>query len=166
MIDGKSRNNLELYRATLMENGLSADAIAQDQFFGHDYFQLVDPDGNGITSIPATQESYKYKVRGLSSGGRESRVWPLGVGEMADVFVDPVFGNHIDQIVALAQRDKILTIYPWREFTAAGGLMNYGASIPDAYRQVGVYIGQILKGANPAELPVQRPTKLGSSLST
>jgi putative tryptophan/tyrosine transport system substrate-binding protein len=74
--------------------------------------------------------------------------------------VDPVFGDHIDQIVALAQRNKIPTIYPWREFTAAGGLMNYGASIPDAYRQVGVYIGQILKGANPAELPVQRPTKL------
>ena len=74
--------------------------------------------------------------------------------------VDPLFGNHTDQIVALAQRDKIPTIYPWQEFTAAGGLMNYGASIPDAYRQVGVYIGQILKGANPAELPVQRPTKL------
>ena len=74
--------------------------------------------------------------------------------------VDPVFGNHIDQIVTLAQRDKIPTIYPWREFTAAGGLMNYGASIPDAYRKVGVYIGQILQGANPAELPVQRPTEL------
>ena len=49
MIDGKARSDLELYRATLMENGLSIDAIAQDQFFGHDYFQLVDPDGNGIT---------------------------------------------------------------------------------------------------------------------
>jgi len=49
MIDGKSRSDLELYRATLMEKGLSIDAIAQDQFFGHDYFQLVDPDGNGIT---------------------------------------------------------------------------------------------------------------------
>jgi catechol 2,3-dioxygenase-like lactoylglutathione lyase family enzyme len=49
MIDGKSRSELELYRTTLMENGLSADAIAQDQFFGHDYFQLADPDGNGIT---------------------------------------------------------------------------------------------------------------------
>jgi catechol 2,3-dioxygenase-like lactoylglutathione lyase family enzyme len=49
MIDGKSRSDLELYRATLLEKGLSVDAIAQDQFFGHDYFQLVDPDGNGIT---------------------------------------------------------------------------------------------------------------------
>ena len=49
MIDGKSRSKLELYRTTLMEKGLSVDAIAQDQFFGHDYFQLADPDGNGIT---------------------------------------------------------------------------------------------------------------------
>jgi catechol 2,3-dioxygenase-like lactoylglutathione lyase family enzyme len=49
MIDGKSKSDLELYRATLVEKGLSVDAIAQDQFFGHDYFQLVDPDGNGIT---------------------------------------------------------------------------------------------------------------------
>jgi len=49
MIDGKSRSDLELYRTTLMEKGLSADAIAQDEFFGHEYFQLADPDGNGIT---------------------------------------------------------------------------------------------------------------------
>jgi catechol 2,3-dioxygenase-like lactoylglutathione lyase family enzyme len=49
MIDGKSRSDLELYRITLIEKGLSVDAIAQDQFFGHDYFQLTDPDGNGIT---------------------------------------------------------------------------------------------------------------------
>ena len=49
IIDGKSRSDLESYRTTLMEKGLSVDAIAQDQFFGHDYFQLADPDGNGIT---------------------------------------------------------------------------------------------------------------------
>ena len=49
MIDGKSKSDLELYRATLMEKGLSVDAIAKDQLFGHCYFQLVDPDGNGIT---------------------------------------------------------------------------------------------------------------------
>jgi putative ABC transport system substrate-binding protein len=74
--------------------------------------------------------------------------------------VDPLFGNHIDQLVALATRNKVPTIYPWREFTVAGGLMNYGSSIPDAFHQVGVYTGQILKGATPADLPVQRPTKL------
>jgi catechol-2,3-dioxygenase len=49
MIGGKSRSDLELYRTTLIEKGLSVDAIAQDQLFGHDYFQLADPDGNGIT---------------------------------------------------------------------------------------------------------------------
>jgi uncharacterized glyoxalase superfamily protein PhnB len=49
MIDGKSRSDLELYRASLIEHGLSADEIAPGQFFGHYYFQLVDPDGNGIT---------------------------------------------------------------------------------------------------------------------
>jgi putative tryptophan/tyrosine transport system substrate-binding protein len=80
--------------------------------------------------------------------------------EALQLGVDPLFGNHIDQIVALATRTKIPTIYPWREFTVAGGLMNYGASIPDAFRQVGIYTGKILHGAKPAELPVQRPTKL------
>jgi putative tryptophan/tyrosine transport system substrate-binding protein len=80
--------------------------------------------------------------------------------EALQIGVDPLFGNHVDQLVALAARHKVPTIYPWREFTAAGGLMNYGSSIPDAFRQVGIYTGQILKGAKPAELPVQRPTKL------
>ena len=57
MIDGKSRSELELYRTTLMEKGLSVDAIAQDQFFGHDYFQLADPDGNGITVYTSHTEA-------------------------------------------------------------------------------------------------------------
>jgi putative ABC transport system substrate-binding protein len=74
--------------------------------------------------------------------------------------VDPFFGNHVDQLVALATSHKVPTMYPWREFTAAGGLMNYGASIPDSFRQVGVYTGLILKGAKPTDLPVQQPTKL------
>jgi putative ABC transport system substrate-binding protein len=80
--------------------------------------------------------------------------------EAIQLGVDGLFGNHADQIVALATRNRLPMIYPWREFTAAGGLMNYGASIPEAFRQVGIYSGQILKGANPAELPVRRPTKL------
>jgi putative ABC transport system substrate-binding protein len=80
--------------------------------------------------------------------------------EVLQIGVDNVFGSNRDQLVALAAYHKVPTIYPWREFTAAGGLMNYGSSIMDAYRQVGVYTGQILKGAKPADLPVWRPTKL------
>jgi putative ABC transport system substrate-binding protein len=80
--------------------------------------------------------------------------------EAIQMGIDGFFGNHIDQIVALATRSKIPMIYPWREFTAAGGLMNYGASIPEALQQLGVFTGRILKGAKPADLPIQRPTKL------
>ena len=80
--------------------------------------------------------------------------------EALQIAPDPFFGSSVDQLVRLAARHKLPTIYPWREFTAAGGLMNYGASIPDALRQVGAYTGQILKGASPADLPVQRPVKL------
>ena len=80
--------------------------------------------------------------------------------EALQIAPDPFFGSSVDQLVRLAARHKLPTIYPWREFTAAGGLMNYGASIPDALREVGAYTGQILKGASPADLPVQRPVKL------
>jgi putative ABC transport system substrate-binding protein len=79
--------------------------------------------------------------------------------------IDPLWGTHRHQIIALAARYKVPTIYPWRTFTVDGGLMNYGSSIIDAFHQVVVYTGRILKGAKPAELPVQRPTKLGLVLN-
>ena len=85
--------------------------------------------------------------------------------EVLQIGVDPLFAGTLNQLVALAARHAVPTIYPWREFTAAGGLMNYGAIILDAFRQVGVYTGKILKGEKPADLPVQRPTKLGFVLN-
>ena len=76
------------------------------------------------------------------------------------VTADGFLFSRQDQIIGLAARYSIPTMYPTSQFVAAGGLMSYGANLRDAFRQTGAYVGQILKGAKPADLPVLEPTKV------
>ena len=80
----------------------------------------------------------------------------------ADAFfiaTDPILLDRREQIVAFAERHALPAVYFVRQFAVAGGLLSYGPSISWMYRQAGLYIGQILKGANPADMPVMQPTQ-------
>jgi putative ABC transport system substrate-binding protein len=94
---------------------------------------------------------------------RESATQRIGITqqriEALDIIADPFLVGHAEQIVALAARNALPTISPLREFAVAGGVVSYGTSITEAHRLAGVYAGRILKGAKPADLPVQQPTK-------
>ena len=83
----------------------------------------------------------------------EQRLGALLVG------ADPFFVSRREQLIASAAHHRIPVMYQWRDFPLSGGLISYGASLAEAYRQTGVYAGRILKGAKPADLPVQRAAR-------
>ena len=122
---------------------------------------VVDDD---MKSVLATGQSLGLTVQALNASTERDldaafeAMVRFHVGALV-VQGEPFFDSRRDRIVELAAREGIPTIYSWREYAIAGGLISYGTSITDNYRQAGVYTGRILKGEKPAELPIVRPTK-------
>jgi putative ABC transport system substrate-binding protein len=72
---------------------------------------------------------------------------------------DPLIASYRSRIVDFAAKHRLLSMYPGREFVAAGGLMFYGGRVPEMYKRAAVYVDRILKGSKPADLPVEQPIK-------
>jgi putative ABC transport system substrate-binding protein len=102
-----------------------------------------------------------YVTNATIPGDFETALATLAQGHAGALLVhlDPAFFNNREQLTALVARRGIPAIYGLREFVAAGGLMSYGADLADIYRQHGIYVGRVLKGEKPADLPVGQATK-------
>src|SRR5262249_28079455 len=117
-----------------------------------------------LQEVETSAASLKVRVivANASADPDLASAFALFTKERAGAFLiaaDPFFNSRRDQIVALAARHAIPAIYEWREYAVAGGLMSYGTSITEGYRQAGVYAGRILKGDKPADLPVIQTAK-------
>jgi putative ABC transport system substrate-binding protein len=129
---------------------------------------LVNPDfpaaENQLKEARAAAREHGLNIVALSaSATRElDTIFATLLDKRADALLvspDPSFYDRREQLVALATRHAVPTIYYEREFIVAGGLMSYGTSLRDAFRLAGIYSGRILKGEKPADLPVLQPTK-------
>ena len=118
--------------------------------------QLKDIAQVGLTlsqSITTLKASDEREIEAAFETFAQQRVNALLVG------ADPYFFGQREKIVALSARYHLPAIYEWREYAQAGGLASYGTNLMDNYSLAGVYVGRVLKGEKPADLPVMRPTK-------
>ena len=129
---------------------------------------LVNPDGPTANSVVQdTQEAAHALGRRLlvlraSNESEIDTAWAGVVEQSAGGLIvapDASFGARRDQLAALAARHRIPAIYETSRFVHAGGLISYGGNVLEAHRQAGIYVGRILKGEKPADLPVLQPTK-------
>ncbi len=137
---------------------------------------LVNPT-NGVDAETTVRDvaaaaltiGFQIQVLNASTSREIATAFATFVRERPDaLFVgpDPFFGGRRVQLATLATRHAIPTAYALRDYAEAGGLMSYGANVADAYRQVGVYAGRILKGAKPADLPVVQASKFELVINT
>jgi putative ABC transport system substrate-binding protein len=131
---------------------------------------LVDPNNTGVTQITVRDMEeagrsmgLQFRVLNADTSGEIDAAFATFVHERPDalfVGTSPLFNARRVQLVHLASYHRIPASYSGRVYAEAGGLMSYGASVADAFRQMGIYTGRILKGAKPADLPVLQSTKL------
>jgi putative tryptophan/tyrosine transport system substrate-binding protein len=110
----------------------------------------------------ATAIGQQLRIVNASSEGDFETAFAALVEQRADALLvgnDAFFNSRREQIVALAARHAVPTIYSFRSFAESGGLMSYSTNLVEVYRQVGIYVGLVLKGEKPADLPVVQPTK-------
>jgi ABC-type uncharacterized transport system substrate-binding protein len=122
---------------------------------------VTESDAKGIQAAAGTI-GQQIRILNASSERDLDAVFATLVQQRVDALLvnnDAFFSSRHNQIVALAAHHAVPAIYYLRDFAAAGGLISYGANVLDGYRQVGIYVGRILKGEKPVDLPVMQPTK-------
>ena len=124
---------------------------------GHSEMQLKDVQGAARTLGLRLNVLHAQSEREFDAAFETLELQQAGALVIA---ADALFYSNYGRLVALAARHSVPTIYAWREAVVAGGLISYGTSLPDAYRQAGQYVGRILKGEKIADLPVQQSAKV------
>ncbi len=144
--------------------GLLRDLVPKAEMVGLLVNQHTSQGQGQIRDVQQAARDLGLRLLVLNGGSDEdieaafAGLAPQGVATLL-VGADPFFDTRRDQLIALVARHRVPAVYQFRDYALAGGLMSYGANITDLYRQVGLYVGRILKGEKPADLPVMLPTK-------
>jgi putative ABC transport system substrate-binding protein len=131
---------------------------------------LVNPDDGALADVQSREVSAAARALGLTLhvlNARTERDFDAAFARLIQLRAGglvisgvPLLTTHSEQLAALAVHHAIPTVYSWREFAAAGGLMSYGSDVTDSYRLAGIYTGRILRGDKPTDLPIQQATKI------
>jgi len=126
----------------------------------------ADPSMRGAAAA-ARAKNVQLSVFNASTVSEIEAAFSTAVAKVQGMIVsaDPFFDTQRERLVEVAAREKLPSIYFEDEFPNAGGLISYGSSLADVYRQMGLYAGKILKGAKPSELPVEQPTKFRMAIN-